>query len=40
VVTDDRPYTEFPLWRLRGSDPEYARMLDADVLKNALAGSK
>jgi spermidine synthase len=29
VVTDDRPYTEFPLWRWEGSDPEYSHMLDA-----------
>ncbi len=40
VVTDDRPYTEFPIWRMRGNDPEYAATLDAGGLKAWLAGSK
>jgi hypothetical protein len=33
VVTDDHPYTEFPLWRSY-FDPTYRWTLDAEVLMN------
>ena len=32
IITDDRPYTEFPLWR-HYQDPEYTLALNADSLR-------
>jgi spermidine synthase len=37
AVTDDRPYTEFPLWR-QILNPAAARQLDANVLRERLPG--
>lgn len=37
VVTDDRPFTEFPIWRMEGSDSEYSQLLDATVLRQWLS---
>jgi len=31
IITDDHPFTEFPIWRSR-QDPDYRRLLDADSL--------
>jgi spermidine synthase len=33
VITDDRPYTEFPIWRMAGWDPEYAEVLNTDIFR-------
>jgi spermidine synthase len=40
VVTDDRPFTEFPLWRMNGGDPEYAQLLGAYELKRWVLTSR
>jgi spermidine synthase len=37
ILTDDRPYTEFPLWRMRGGDPEYDVLLESGFLRRWLA---
>jgi hypothetical protein len=36
VITDDRPYTEFPLWRALRGDEHYRRILDAPRLRELL----
>jgi spermidine synthase len=36
MITDDHPYTEFPLWRALFGDVEYSRTLDGFVLRNIL----
>jgi spermidine synthase len=36
ILTDDRPYTEFPLWRMEGADPQYDQTLDGNVLRRWL----
>ena len=40
VVTDDRPYTEFPIWRMYGGDSEYWPALDAMALRRWIVRSK
>jgi spermidine synthase len=40
IVTDDRPYTEFPLWRMKERGLEYWRSLDATNLRRWLLTSK
>jgi spermidine synthase len=40
VVTDDHPFTEFPFWRMNGSDPEYPPELDAMGLRRWVVGLK
>jgi len=37
VITDDRPFTEFPLWRALLNDPEYVQNVDAMDLKKWIA---
>ncbi len=37
VVTDDHPYTEFPIWRMNGGDSEYRRALDAPSVRRWMA---
>jgi spermidine synthase len=36
VITDDRPFTEFPLWRYLLKDPEYSQTVDANYLRQWL----
>ncbi len=36
-VTDDHPYTEFPLWRVERRDPDYYQQLDANFLRQWLS---
>lgn len=40
VVTDDRPFTEFPLWRMDGRDYDYSLTLDATSLRRWLLTTK
>ena len=40
IVTDDRPYTEFPLWRMNGRASTYWQLLDATDLRRWLLTSK
>jgi predicted membrane-bound spermidine synthase len=37
VITDDHPYTEFPIWRMYGGDKEYWAGLDAMALRRWIA---
>jgi spermidine synthase len=37
IITDDHPYTEFPLWRINWRDPSAAPQLDALSLREWLA---
>jgi len=39
VVTDDRPFTEFPIWRMYGGDSEYWVALDAMHLRRWISRS-
>jgi hypothetical protein len=38
VITDDRPYTEFPLWRAVFRPPGYREDLDGPRLRRLLGG--
>ena len=40
MVTDDRPYTEFPLWRACFDHKHYPVFINAIQLKHVLAGSR
>jgi len=40
VVTDDHPFTEFPFWRMNGSDPEYWPALNVTGLRRWVLRSK
>ncbi len=40
VVTDDRPFTEFPFWRMEGGDADYSLALDATSLRRWVLRSK
>jgi spermidine synthase len=37
ILTDDHPYTEFPMWRYLLDDPEYRQILDAPKVRQWLA---
>lgn len=36
LVTDDHPYTEFPIWRMAGWDPDYSKHLNSVELRSWL----
>jgi hypothetical protein len=36
LITDDTPYTEFPLWRWRAKGGEYHQLLTPTLLRNYL----
>jgi len=37
AITDDRPFTEFPLWRYLLNDPEYFHLIDTTDLRKWIA---
>jgi spermidine synthase len=40
IITDDRPYTEFPLWRAVSGRGEYYRILNGPELRKRLRGEQ
>lgn len=40
IVTDDCPYTEFPLWRSRVRDGEYYQVIDPDAYRESLRAGR